>query len=226
MEWLKDYKETDIHHRHISHLYGLYPGRQISIEKTPELAEACRVTLNRREGNVGAGDIGWSLAWKMNFWARLGDAEHAYKMYKYLMSPRFDEKKRKGITSENMFCSCSGFYQIDGNMGGAAGITEMLLQSQDGFIHFIPALPKAWADGEMKGFKVRGGATVNFTWSAGQLTQATIVDDKIHPYAVLVPATAKSVIVNQGGSSQKFTGEKYVTLNMKPNEEVVLNFIY
>ena len=226
MEWLKDYKETDIHHRHISHLYGLYPGNQISLLRTPELAEACRVTLNRREGNVGAGDIGWSLAWKMNFWARLGDAEHAYQMFKYLMSPRFDEKKRVGITSENLFCSCSGFYQIDGNMGGAAGISEMLLQSQDGFIHFLPALPKAWADGEMKGFKVRGGATVDFAWTEGKLSQASLIDNKAHPYVVLVPASAKKVLVKQGGSNQQFAGEKSITLNLKPNDKVELSFYY
>ena len=224
MEWLKDYKETDIHHRHISHLYGLYPGNQLSVTHTPELAEACKVTLKRREGDVGAGDIGWSLAWKMNFWARLGDAEHAYQMFKYLMSPRFDEKKREGITSENMFCSCSGFYQIDGNMGGAAGITEMLLQSQDGFIHFLPALPKAWADGEMKGFKVRGGATVDFAWSHGKLTKASVVDGKSHAYEVLVPSSAEKVVVKQGGSSRTYTGEQYITLHVQPNERIDLIF--
>ena len=224
MEWLKDYKETDVHHRHISHLYGLYPGHQISKEKTPELAEACRVTLNRREGKVGAGDIGWSLAWKMNFWARLGEAEHAYQMFKYLMSPRFNEKKRVGITSENMFCSCSGNYQIDGNLGGAAGITEMLLQSQDGFIHFIPALPKAWADGEMKGFKVRGGATVDFAWTNGKLTRASVCDVKAYSYKVLVPKSAQKVVVKQGGASKDVVGEKYITLNLQPNEKVELLF--
>ena len=225
MEWLKDYKETDVHHRHISHLYGLYPGSQISMEKTPELAEACRVTLNRREGNVGAGDIGWSLAWKMNFWARLGDAEHAYRMFKYLMSPRFDEKKREGITSENLFCSCSGKYQIDGNMGGAAGITEMLLQSQEGFIHFIPALPKAWPDGEVRGFKVRGGAVVDFAWNEGKLTDVTISGVRQCDYKILIPSYATGVIVKQGGSLKEVQGEKYLSFTLRPNEIIKLSIL-
>lgn len=226
LEWLKDYKEVDIHHRHISHLYGLYPGNQISLLKTPELADACRVTLNRREGNVGAGDIGWSLAWKINFWARLGDAEHAYQMFKYLLSPRFDENKRVGITSENMFCSCSGNYQIDGNMGGAAGISEMLLQSQDGYIHFLPALPKVWSDGELTGFKVRGGATVSFAWSDGQLKCANVMDEKAYTYKILIPKDVKKTIVRQGKSSQEQVGEKYINLNLRPNERAELSFYY
>jgi len=172
MEWLEDYEETDRHHRHVSHLYGLHPGNQISPELTPELAEACRVTLNRR----GDEATGWSRAWKINFWARLGDGDRALRLFRSLLYPAVqDGKPSQHIsgTYPNLFCSHPPF-QIDGNFGGAAGISEMLIQSHEGFINILPALPAEWQEGELHGFQVRGGATVDLTWKGGKPVSVTV----------------------------------------------------
>ncbi len=169
MEWMEDYKEVDIHHRHVSHLYGLHPSNQISPSKTPELAEACKVTLNRR----GDEATGWSRAWKLNFWARLGDGDRALKLFKSLLSPALKGDGHSSGTYPNLFCSHPPF-QIDGNFGGAAGIGEMLVQSHEGFINILPALPAEWADGSLHGFKVRGGATVGLEWKDGKPVKLSI----------------------------------------------------
>ena len=169
MEWLEDYQEVDPQHRHVSHLYGLHPGNEISPTLTPELAEACRVTLNRR----GDEATGWSRAWKQNFWARLGDGDRALKLFKSLLMPVEPGSWTHGGTYPNLFCAHPPF-QIDGNFGGAAGIGEMLLQSHEGFINVLPALPTEWKEGKLHGFKVRGGATVDLEWKDGRATKMTI----------------------------------------------------
>lgn len=165
LEWERDYEEVDPHHRHVSHLFALHPGTQISPLRTPKLAEAARKTLERR----GDDGTGWSKAWKIAFWARLHDGIRAHKLFSEMLE-RIEETDvidyHHGGVYSNLLCAHPPF-QVDGNLGAAAGIAEMLLQSHLDEIHLLPALPPAWPEGGFRGLRARGGFVVDAAWRGG-----------------------------------------------------------
>jgi alpha-L-fucosidase 2 len=200
-EWKEDVDDPKDTHRHLSHMYALHPGNQISLLKTPKLAEAAKVSINAR----GDGGTGWSLAWKTNMWARLKDGNRAYKLFSRLLQPA--SKKSRGYASGiylNMLCTHPPF-QLDGNMGGCAGMAEMLLQSHTGTIELLPALPATWNSGSVTGIKARGGYEVSMDWKEGKLYKAEI---KAH----------------KAGHCKVYYSDKLLSKEMDAGEKWVLKF--
>lgn len=186
-EWLEDWGQKEKSHRHISPLYGLYPGNQISATKTPELAAAARAVLEQR----GLTGNGWSSAWKMACWARLYEPEKAMENFLYYL---------QHYTFNNLFAICSNALQVDGSFGVTAAIAEMLLQSHEGFIDFLPALPVTWSSGRVNGLVARGGFEVNLQWDKGKLTRAEVVSKKGEVCRIKLKINGKLKINNSQGA--------------------------
>jgi alpha-L-fucosidase 2 len=201
-EWKEDVDDPENKHRHVSHLYALYPASQVNVEDTPELSEAAKVSLKGR----GDDGTGWSIAWKINFWSRLLDGNHAYKLLRRAMQLTSDDGVNMmdgGGLYSNLFSTHPPF-QLDGNMGATAGIAEMLLQSHTDAIHVLPALPDNWPKGEITGLKARGGFEIDIEWSDGKLTNV-IVKSKL------------------GGAVKLKYDKRIVEMNMAAGEKIVLD---
>lgn len=204
MEWYYDWDDQDWHHRHQSHLLGLYPFHQISVDKTPELAAASTKTLEIKGDN----STGWSTGWRINLWARLHRADKAYqilrKLLTYVSPDSFNDKThRSGGTYPNLFDAHPPF-QIDGNFGGTAGICEMLMQSDGETMYLLPALPEAWKNGEITGIKARGNYEVSLSWKNGKVNKATITCQN-----------AGNLTINYNGKQQKLSFGKGETKIVK-----------
>lgn len=193
LEWDKEYIESEPQHRHVSHLFGLYPGNEIT-PNIPDVYQAARQTMTDR----GNKTTGWSMAWKISLWARLLDAANAYDALSNLMNyidPTMKAENRGGLY-RNLLNALP--FQIDGNFGATAGIAEMLLQSHNEKIHLLPALPKAWKDGNIKGLKARGGFTVDMTWRKGKLQEVTITSSSARNTIVRYKNQEKNISFTAG----------------------------
>ncbi|PJJ09886.1 alpha-L-fucosidase 2 [Flavobacterium sp. 1] len=205
-EWYHDWEDKDPRHRHQSHLFGLFPGNHITPEKTPELADASRQTLEIK----GDETTGWSKGWRINLWARLWDGNHAYKMYRELLryvdpdGKKTEKPRRGGGTYPNLFDAHPPF-QIDGNFGGAAAVAEMLVQSDENEIRLLPALPDAWGSGSVKGICARGGFEISMEWNNKTLQKVTVLS-------------------KTGGKTTLISGEKKKSITLKKGQKVDLTW--
>jgi alpha-L-fucosidase 2 len=201
VEWYGDWADEDPEHRHVSHLFGLHPGRQISPLLDPALAKASKISLLRR----GDGGTGWSKAWKINFWARLLDGNHAYKMYQELL---------KTSTLTNLFDTHPPF-QIDGNFGATAGVAEMLVQSQLGFIQLLPALPQDWENGSVKGLLARGNFEIAMNWEKGMLKSGDILSKSGGDCTLITTSPIKIRRTKNKSEPVEFNGMKFYKIQFK-----------
>jgi len=195
-EWLEDWdmQAPERQHRHVSHLYGLYPGRDIDVRRTPGLAAAVKRSLEIR----GDQATGWATAWRIALWARLGDGDHAYEILKFLLSPE--------RTYPNLFDAHPPF-QIDGNFGGAAGIAEMLVQSDEDEIRLLPALPSAWPSGRVTGLRTRGGFEIDLSWKDGVVDRVAVTSVRGGALRLRRGETLRTVKSTERGSVHSFSGD-------------------
>jgi alpha-L-fucosidase 2 len=220
-EWQVDYPETEPGHRHISHLWALFPDDQITLRKTPELAQAARKSLERRLAN-GGGSTGWSRAWIVNCWARLEDGEQAYQNLLSLL---------RLSTLHNLFDVCgikpTSYYQIDGNFGGTAGIMEMLLQSHGGVVRFLPALPAAWANGSFRGLRARGGLEIDLAWQNGKPVHARLAASLDREQHLASPSGVKIASIRTGLQKVDFveSADGVVAFDAKRGQSYSIQFV-
>jgi alpha-L-fucosidase 2 len=207
-EWLEDWDETEKSHRHISGLWGLFPGRQISARRTPKFAEGSKVVLEQR----GLPGNGWASAWKAACWARLGDGAKALENFTYAM---------RQYTTNSLFSICSRAMQVDGSFGMSAAVAEMLLQSHEDELAFLPALPAAWKDGEVKGLVARGGFEVAMRWTDGRISEATLHSKLGRPCRVRSAAPLK-VTVRGRSVSVRRPGPDLIEFKTEPGATYAL----